>query len=109
MRRVSRLIIAICDVAAAFPAAAGPWGALPDAVARLQANPQDRSAWAVVEEAEASIVFSPDGSAQAVAVQIGDGKAHYTICISAATGRAKIHDGTLENAEIGTIDLDAEQ
>ena len=61
------------------------------------------------EEAEASIVFSPDGSAQAVAVQIGDGKAHYTICISAATGRAKIHDGTLENAEIGTIDLDAEQ
>ena len=61
------------------------------------------------EEAEASITFSPDGSAAAVAVQIGDGKAHYTICISAATGRAKIRFGTLENAEIGTIDLDVEQ
>lgn len=60
------------------------------------------------EDAEASIVFFPDGSAQAVAVQIGDGRAHYTICISAATGRAKIHDGTLQNAEIGTIDLDAQ-
>lgn len=59
------------------------------------------------EDAEASIAFFPDGSAQAVVVQIGDGKSHYTICISAATGRAKIHDGVLENAEIGTIDLDA--
>lgn len=60
------------------------------------------------EEAEASIVFSPDGSAQTVAVQIGNGKTHYTISISAATGKAKIHFGELENAQIGTIDLDAE-
>lgn len=60
------------------------------------------------EEAEASIVFRPDGSADAVAVQIGNGRTHYTISISPATGKAKIRFGELENAEIGTIDLDAE-
>lgn len=61
------------------------------------------------EEPEASIVFSPDGSAQTVVVQIGNGRTHYTICISAATGRAKISFGEIDqSAEIGTIDLDAE-
>jgi len=61
------------------------------------------------EDAEASIVFSPDGSAQAIVVQIGNGMTHYTISISAATGKAKIKFGALdENAEIGTIDLDAQ-
>ncbi|MHC4742961.1 MAG: prepilin-type N-terminal cleavage/methylation domain-containing protein [Planctomycetota bacterium] len=60
------------------------------------------------EEAEATIVFRPDGSSDTVVVQIGNGKTHYTISISAATGKAKIHFGELENAEIGTIDLDAE-
>lgn len=60
------------------------------------------------EDAEASIAFSPDGSAQAVVVQIGDGKTHYTISISAATGKAKMHLGEVEDAEIGTIDLDAD-
>jgi len=61
------------------------------------------------EDAEASIAFSPDGSAQAVVVQIGNGRTHYTISISAATGRAKIKFGELDDSvEIGTIDLDAE-
>jgi type II secretion system protein H len=62
------------------------------------------------ESAEQAIIFSPDGSAQAVAVQIGDGKRHYTISISAATGKAKISFGELkEIAEVGTIDLDVAQ
>jgi len=56
MRRVSHLIIVVCVAAAAPPVIAGPWGALPDAIARLQANPQDRSAQAVIVEAEASIL-----------------------------------------------------
>ncbi|MBC8218463.1 MAG: prepilin-type N-terminal cleavage/methylation domain-containing protein [Planctomycetes bacterium] len=61
------------------------------------------------EEEEQAITFSPDGSAQTVVVQIGDGRKHYTISISAATGKAKISFGELdESAEIGTIDLDAE-
>jgi len=57
---------------------------------------------------EQSIIFCPDGSAQAVMVQIGDGRTHYAISISAATGKAKIHFGELEEGEVGTIDLDAE-
>ncbi|MBN2269037.1 MAG: GspH/FimT family pseudopilin [Sedimentisphaerales bacterium] len=62
------------------------------------------------ESAGQAIRFSPDGSAQAVAVQIGDGKRHYTISISAATGKAKASPGELqENAEVGTIDLDVAQ
>lgn len=62
------------------------------------------------ESAEQAIRFSPDGSAQAVVVQIGDGRRHYTISISAATGKAKITFGELkELAEVGTIDLDVEQ
>lgn len=62
------------------------------------------------KSAEQAIIFSPDGSAQAVAVQIGDGRRHYAISISAATGKAKISLGELkEIAEVGTIDLDVEQ
>jgi len=60
------------------------------------------------DEDAQSITFSPDGTAQPVVVQIGDGRTHYTISIAAATGKAKIHFGTLENAEMGTIDLDAQ-
>ncbi len=59
-------------------------------------------------EEEQAIVFSPDGTARNVCVQIGDGRTSYTISIGAATGRAKIHPGKIENAQIGTIDLDSE-
>ena len=69
MRLSARLIIVVCFVAAATMAVAGPWGALPDAVARLQANPQDQSAQGVVEEAEASILREvSNGHLAAVAV-----------------------------------------
>jgi formylglycine-generating enzyme required for sulfatase activity len=56
MRRFSRLIIVPWVVVASSLAFAGPWGALPDAVARLQADPDDRSARLVVGEAEASVL-----------------------------------------------------
>jgi len=59
-------------------------------------------------QAEQTITFSPNGTAQAVVVQIGDGRTHYTVSIAEATGKAKISYGELENAEIGTIDLDAQ-
>jgi len=62
------------------------------------------------ESGEQAIIFSPDGSAQAVTVQIGDGRRHYTISISVATGKAKISFGEIkEIAEVGTIDLDVAQ
>ncbi len=59
-------------------------------------------------EEDQVIVFSPNGTAQSVVIQIGNGKTHYTVTISAATGKAKVYFGTSENVEIGTIDLDAE-
>jgi len=56
MRRLSWLLTVVSLVVATTPALAGPWGALPDAVARLQVNPGDRAAERVVGEAEASIL-----------------------------------------------------
>lgn len=61
------------------------------------------------EDDEQSIVFSPNGTAQSAIIQIGDSKTHYTVSISAATGKVKIYFGTSENVEIGVIDLDAER
>jgi prepilin-type N-terminal cleavage/methylation domain-containing protein len=55
-----------------------------------------------------TIVFSPDGTSQSAVVQIGDGKAHYTVSISAATGSAKVQFGTADNVKVTTIDLDAQ-
>ncbi len=60
------------------------------------------------DEETQSILFMPDGTSQAAVVQIGDGKTHYSIAISAATGRAKISFGTSENVTIGIVDLDAQ-
>jgi len=58
------------------------------------------------------IVFSPTGTAQSALIQIGDGKNHYTISISAATGKATMYFGTAEKVKeevrIGSIDLDQE-
>jgi hypothetical protein len=59
------------------------------------------------EEEGASILFRPDGTAQAAIVQIGDGKTHFAIAISPATGLAKITSGTSEDISIGIMDLDA--
>ena len=60
------------------------------------------------DEEGQSIVFSANGTAQTAIIQIGNGKNHYTITISAATGKAKVYDGIVENVEVGVIDLDAE-
>jgi prepilin-type N-terminal cleavage/methylation domain-containing protein len=59
-------------------------------------------------EEQQMIIFSPNGTAQPSVVQIGDGKTHYSISISSATGRAKMFFGTAENVKFGSTDLDAE-
>ena len=59
-------------------------------------------------EQQQSIVFSPNGSAQTAAVQIGNGKTHYTVSINAATGRAKLYFGTTEKVKITSTDLEME-
>ncbi|MHC4462990.1 MAG: GspH/FimT family pseudopilin [Planctomycetota bacterium] len=68
---------------------------------------------AATETAEArEIVFSPSGIAQSAVIQIGDGKNHYTVSISSATGKSAMYFGTAEKVKeevrIGTIDLDQE-
>ena len=60
------------------------------------------------DEDQQSIVFSPNGTAQMAVIQIGNGKTHYAISISAATGRAKIYYGTTENVKVTSTDLDQE-
>jgi type II secretion system protein H len=55
-----------------------------------------------------TIVFLPDGTAQSAVVQIGNEKTHYALSINAATGKAKLVPGTIENIKASTIDLDAE-
>ncbi len=52
-----RIVFSLMIVASlASPALAGPWGGLPDAVARLQVDPGDSAAEAVIVAAEASIL-----------------------------------------------------
>lgn len=53
-----------------------------------------------------SVVFAPNGTAPSAVIQIGDEKNHYTVTISAATGKARIFMGTAENAKSDTVDLD---
>ena len=60
------------------------------------------------DEEEQSIAFSANGTAQMAAIQIGNGRTHYTITISSATGKAKVYEGISEDVEVGVIDLDAE-
>lgn len=60
-------------------------------------------------EEQQTIIFSPNGTAQSTVVQIGNGKTHYAISISAATGRAKAYFGTTENVKMTTTDLDVEE
>jgi len=55
-----------------------------------------------------TIVFLPDGTAQSAVIQIGNEKTHYALSINAATGKAKLVFGTLENIKDTTIDLDAQ-
>ena len=55
-----------------------------------------------------TIVFMPDGTAQSAVIQIGNEKTHYALSINAATGKAKLFPGTVENVKASSVDLDAE-
>jgi formylglycine-generating enzyme required for sulfatase activity len=55
-QRLRWLLVAVCLLEASPLAFAGPWSSLPDAVARLQSNPDDQDAGAVLREAEAAIL-----------------------------------------------------
>ncbi len=55
---------------------------------------------------ETEIAFLPDGTSQRATVQIGNQRHIYTVCISAATGRAKVYPGTGQDIEPTTVDLE---
>jgi prepilin-type N-terminal cleavage/methylation domain-containing protein len=55
---------------------------------------------------EQKIVFLPNGSAESAVLQIGDGKSHYTLAVVAATGKATLYEGTAENVDTVSVDLD---
>ncbi|RKY09307.1 MAG: hypothetical protein DRP66_02555 [Planctomycetota bacterium] len=58
------------------------------------------------EDESKSIVFYPDGAADTAAVQIGDGKNHYTVYVSAATGKAQVRLGEADETPVAIVDLD---
>jgi len=72
----------------------------------IRIMPIDTDAATATDERQ-GIIFSPKGTAQSAIIQVGDGRNHYTVCVSAATGRAKMFYDTAENVALKTIDLDA--
>jgi prepilin-type N-terminal cleavage/methylation domain-containing protein len=74
----------------------------------IQITPISLIATTEEDEDEQSIAFSANGTAQLAAIQIGNGRTHYTIAIFSATGKAKVYEGITEDVEIGVVDLDAE-
>ncbi|MHC5082452.1 MAG: pilus assembly FimT family protein [Planctomycetota bacterium] len=60
------------------------------------------------DTAENVIEFLPNGTAEHVRVQIGNGQIRYTVAISGATGRAQIIEGEIDDVQSDQIDLDLE-
>ena len=58
------------------------------------------------DEREDGIRFLPNGTATDVAVQIGNERYQYTIVLAAATGRARLQTGPIQDVSPTTIDLD---
>lgn len=59
--------------------------------------------------AEGVIVFRPNGTADMAVLQIGDGKNHCTVYISAATGKGRIESGEAMETGLEVWDLDVEE
>ena len=58
------------------------------------------------EDITGGIVFRPDGTSNDAVIQLGNGTIHYTITISAGSGRAWLVEGPAENLRTDQIDLD---
>jgi prepilin-type N-terminal cleavage/methylation domain-containing protein len=59
--------------------------------------------------AEDVVVFRPNGTADMTVLQIGDGKNHCTVYISAATGKGRIESGEAMETGLEVLDLDVEE
>lgn len=60
-------------------------------------------------ESESMVVFRPNGTADMAVLQIGDGKNHCTVYISAATGKGRIESGEAMETGLEVLDLDVEE
>lgn len=59
------------------------------------------------ETMNTTITFRPDGSADGAVIQIGNGKTHWSVYISSATGSARAENGVVkEQSPSVVIDLD---
>ena len=58
------------------------------------------------EDIEGGVVFRPDGTADNAAIQLGDGKVHYTVMVNGGTSRAHLLEGEAEELQTDQIDLD---
>jgi prepilin-type N-terminal cleavage/methylation domain-containing protein len=61
---------------------------------------------ATENQGEYTVTFRPDGMAENAVIQVGDGKKHYVVTISEATGLAKVVEGIATQFKSDTIDLD---
>ena len=74
---------------------------------QVEVNRMDE-AYIEQKEVAEQICFRPDGTAEAALIQIGDGKRHYSLRISEATGKSELFFGLADEIENDTIDLDAQ-
>jgi len=58
---------------------------------------------------EGVIMFRPNGTADMAVLQIGDGKNHCTVYISAATGKGRIESAEAMETGLEVLDLDVEE
>jgi formylglycine-generating enzyme required for sulfatase activity len=103
------LIIAASVVVTASVAVAGPWGSLPDAIARLRANPADRSAQAVIAEAEASVLHQATQGRLAAAAVLMETYASLVVQLSDGEERLSRIETRTANALIAWGDLRREE
>lgn len=59
-------------------------------------------------EGQSMVIFRRDGTADMAVIQVGDGKNHYTVYVSAAMGKAKVEFGVAGESAIDIVDLDVE-
>jgi prepilin-type N-terminal cleavage/methylation domain-containing protein len=73
----------------------------------LSLTPGDEeTAGSETAEGDEGIRFLPNGTAMDAAVQIGNDRYQYTVVLAAATGRARLQTGPIQDLSPTTIDLD---
>ena len=61
------------------------------------------------DDAQEVLTFYPNGTADMAAIQVGDGKTHYSIGVSSSTGKARLVCGEATELSNMTVDLDSDE